>query len=288
MALTPVKCPSCGAGIELDDAQEAAPCPNCGVRIIFKAAQAFHQLDQEADQAAAIEAKLRRGIETQSPGYFYEVLDLDPDNMIARRNLALLRYTGLIDKRHDEEWLITRYIKNSIYYRPIQWSVSFSRGFFGDHWKLMTLNALTRKISELELNLDAFFDFIYFKDLPETDQREIIETASGEWFFFIHDNQKHSYHKEIRDMPDVNETCQAILLLCKAFHAAGYLSGERVGLFAFYVRALSDQILQVYAEKEGACAFLAEEMRAMVLEIDSAPADVLSEDSQDDRSSTTL
>lgn len=100
MAFISLKCPSCGADIELDNSREFGFCSYCGTKLVREKKIVEHRGSVSIDRTNEIKNLLLRGREMYSAGrladaevYFNRVLDLDALNKEARDSLACISKT---------------------------------------------------------------------------------------------------------------------------------------------------------------------------------------------------
>ncbi len=100
MAFISLKCPSCGADIELDNSREFGFCSYCGTKLVREKKIVEHRGSVSIDRTNEIKNLLLRGREMYSAGrladaeiYYNKVLDLDALNKEARDSLACISKT---------------------------------------------------------------------------------------------------------------------------------------------------------------------------------------------------
>lgn len=102
MAFIALKCPGCGADIELDNTRDFGFCSYCGTKIVQEKQVIEHRGSVSLDRSSEIKNLLLRGREMLSAGriadaevYYNRVLDLDVVNYEARN--ALHQINSVVD-----------------------------------------------------------------------------------------------------------------------------------------------------------------------------------------------
>ena len=97
MGFIALKCPSCGAEIELDSSREFGFCQYCGTKIVQEKVVVEHRGNVGLDHSNEVKNLLLRASECLRMGdtdgaerYYNRVLDLDFDNKVARSKMQEL------------------------------------------------------------------------------------------------------------------------------------------------------------------------------------------------------
>lgn len=109
MGFIALKCPSCGAEITLDETREFGFCQYCGTKIVQEKQVIEHRGSVSLDRSSEINNLLIRGQEMlmrkeydNAETYFNRVLDIDVNNIIARRELD-----NIYNAKHQPNLTIT-------------------------------------------------------------------------------------------------------------------------------------------------------------------------------------
>ena len=119
MGFIALKCPSCGAEIQMDNSREFGFCQYCGTKIVQDKMVVEHKGRVGVDHSDEIKNLLMRANENFKMGnsdlaeqYYNRVLDMDFDNLIARQ--ALQKIYKIIKELVKDCFLKNKYILNTL------------------------------------------------------------------------------------------------------------------------------------------------------------------------------